>query len=253
MQPNTTFHINDGEDASVVQNMLRLLGVHVFLEVVVENIAANRQMDSTAKVDMEQVATNIDEDAVDTLDESLGLPSERIAPSWVVEGATNLGVELEGEDERGTSSLPSPPEGVIPKMLHYYADCGDSENGNVVSLTQEATQDCNVEKESLMSQEKAILLQEKERLKELEKREKTEKLQRDKARKEHEAEERAILEQPVSILSVPIYISFSSFIFLAGHDKENEFCSKNEIFMVLLRTAILKEQGWHSAPERQVT
>lgn len=152
MHPSTTFHINDGEDASVVQNMLSLSGVHFSLEVVAENIVANRQMDSTAQVDMEQAATNIDEAAIDTLGESLGLPYEGIAPSWVVEGVANLSVELEGEDERGTSSLPSPPEGVILEMVHYYADCGDSDNENDASLTQEATQDCNVEEESLMSQ-----------------------------------------------------------------------------------------------------
>ncbi|XP_057822418.2 uncharacterized protein LOC131034833 isoform X2 [Cryptomeria japonica] len=46
----------------------------------------------------------------------------------------------------------------------------------------------------------------------------------------------------------------SSFICLASHDKESELCSKNKIVMVvLLRTGTLKEQGWHSAPERQVT
>ncbi|XP_057822417.2 uncharacterized protein LOC131034833 isoform X1 [Cryptomeria japonica] len=64
----------------------------------------------------------------------------------------------------------------------------------------------------------------------------------------------------------------SSFICLASHDKESELCSKNKMFfsqhrkghnnthflgvrvmVVLLRTGTLKEQGWHSAPERQVT
>ncbi|XP_057864226.2 uncharacterized protein LOC131072165 [Cryptomeria japonica] len=152
MQPNTTFHINDEEDASAVQNMLSLLRVHVSPEVVAKNIATSYQMDSTTQVGMEQTTTNIDEAAIDTLDESLGLPSERIAPPWVVEGATILNVELEGEDEWGTSILPSPSKYAIPEMVHYYADCGYSDNENDAGLTQEATQDCNVEEESLMSQ-----------------------------------------------------------------------------------------------------
>ncbi|GLJ15375.1 hypothetical protein SUGI_0252310 [Cryptomeria japonica] len=52
---------------------------------------------------------------------------------------------------------------------------------------------------------------------------------------------------------------FSSFIVSdeidkAVNDKESELCIKHIIGMVvLLRTGTLKEQGWHSAPERLVT
>ncbi|XP_057843427.2 MFS-type transporter clz9-like [Cryptomeria japonica] len=53
MQPSNTFEINDGEDASTVQNMLSLSGVHVSLEVVTKNIALIHQSNSNRQVDNE--------------------------------------------------------------------------------------------------------------------------------------------------------------------------------------------------------
>lgn len=57
------------------------------------------------------------------LSDGLSLPSKCIPPSWLLEGAMNIGVNLQCQEEQGTFSFPSPPP-TIPsvEMVHYYAD-----------------------------------------------------------------------------------------------------------------------------------
>lgn len=64
----------------------------------------------------------------------------------------DLGVDLQGKEEQGTFTFPSPPVGVMPEVVHYNAHSGQIDSKNDVGLTQETSQACNVEDKSLLSQ-----------------------------------------------------------------------------------------------------
>lgn len=77
--------------------MLTLFGVDVSSEVVVENIV---------------------ERVTDSVEANLALPSQRMPPTWVADGAMALGVDLEGEQEDSTFTFSSPPATTMDDVVH---------------------------------------------------------------------------------------------------------------------------------------
>lgn len=88
----------------------------------------------------------------ESVEDSLVLPSEQIPPTWVVKGAIDLGVDLQGQEDEGTFTFLSTPTTIMAKVVHYYAHCSISDSQANADLTQDTTEVGNEEVESLLSQ-----------------------------------------------------------------------------------------------------
>lgn len=70
----------------------------------------------------------------------------------------DLGVDLQGHEEHGTFTFPTPSTCVMLKVVQSYADFGQSNSGNDGSFTQEISDPGIVEDEILLSQLSEMLL-----------------------------------------------------------------------------------------------
>ncbi|KAH9325102.1 hypothetical protein KI387_005280, partial [Taxus chinensis] len=61
------------------------------------------------------------QEAVD-IDDNLSLPTQFSAPQWIKEGAANLGMQIDFNNEEVSASMPSPPSSLPSEVVHYYAD-----------------------------------------------------------------------------------------------------------------------------------
>lgn len=76
MQPSNTFQINDGEDASIMQNILSLSGIDVSSKDVAKNIVENSQTAPNSQIISDQPLNNMLDNHNENMEDSLSFPSE---------------------------------------------------------------------------------------------------------------------------------------------------------------------------------
>ncbi|KAH9292343.1 hypothetical protein KI387_042469 [Taxus chinensis] len=150
MRPSEAFHVEEDEVAAV-ENILRMAGiedgdVERCLEEIRNNVSDNEDAQKTKEVhveteffgmpkDLNQPHTiNEEDDHVSStthvsqtqeatdVDDILTLPTQLSPPQWVKEGAINLNMQIDFNNEEVSLSMPSPPPPLPSEVVHYYAD-----------------------------------------------------------------------------------------------------------------------------------
>ncbi|KAH9290219.1 hypothetical protein KI387_034336 [Taxus chinensis] len=102
MRPSEAFDVEEDEVAAI-ENILRMARVE----------------EADVQCCLEELAKNVE--AVD-IDDSLILPTQFSAPQWIKEGAANLGMQIDFNNEEVSTSMPSPLSSLPSEVVHYYAD-----------------------------------------------------------------------------------------------------------------------------------
>ncbi|KAH9320446.1 hypothetical protein KI387_015085 [Taxus chinensis] len=142
MRPSEAFDVEEDEVAAV-ENILRMAGVEDAdvqrcLEELAKNVVGNEENQKTREEHVESTcfgmpsdfhlssATHVSQtqEATD-IDDSMSLPTQFSAPEWIKEGAANLGMQIDFNNEEVSTSMPSPPSPLPSEVVHYYANTSE--------------------------------------------------------------------------------------------------------------------------------
>ncbi|GLJ34955.1 hypothetical protein SUGI_0703380 [Cryptomeria japonica] len=136
MRPSDAFNLQDDNDAAGIASILSLVGfgeaqVEECLEQCVKQMKELEAQQTEEPTESTCSPSHINQTQYENgIHEDFSLPSEIELPNWIKEGAKNLGIQIDMENEEVSLSMPSTPM-LSSEVIHYYADTMDWENSNL--------------------------------------------------------------------------------------------------------------------------